>query len=255
MRLVPSRIPLARSLLVALGVLGAGCSSPRESAPDAGVNVPIDALVMADAPAPALVTPILFVHGINGAADNFDALQARLVADGWPASRLFAFTFADPAWGCNVDNAASIGDWVDMIRASTGASKINVIAHSMGTLSSRHFVKALGGMAKLERYITLGGMHHGLSSSCLATFPGAPCVWRELCETGDFVEALNAEPSTPGNLHWVSIYGTSDETVPNASSHLEGAENIEVPGVTHVGLLDDAATYAEIVRVLEYPAL
>lgn len=250
-----SRIPRARSLLVALSALGVACSSPSESAPDAAVGVTIDAALATDAPAPGLVTPILFVHGINGEAAEFDALKARLVADGWPSARLFAYTFEDPSWGCNVDNAATIGGWVDMIRATTGASKINVIAHSMGTLSSRHFVKALGGTDKLERYITLGGMHHGLSSSCYATFPGAPCVWRELCETGDFVEALNADPSTPGNLHWVSIYGTADETVPNASSHLEGAENIEVPGVTHTGLLDDAATYTEIRRVLDYPAL
>jgi triacylglycerol lipase len=237
--------------------LGAACSTPREAAPDAGASADasIDARVALDAPATPAFTPILFVHGINGDAANFDALKARLIADGWPAGKLFGYTFSDPSWGCNVDNAASIEDWVDMIIATTGSTKINVIAHSMGTLSSRHFVKQMGGTAKVARYITLGGMHHGLSSSCAAMFPGAPCVWRELCETGAFVAALNAAPATPGNLHWISIYGTSDETVPNASSQLVGAENIAITGVTHEGLLDDNATYAEIVRVLAYPAL
>ena len=238
-----------------LGLVGLGCSNPGASAPDASAGVEIDAAPAIDAPVAPVFTPILMVHGINGSAANFDALKARLLADGWPPSKLFAFTFADPGWGCNVDNAATINGWVDMIIATTGASKVNVIAHSMGTLSSRYFVKDLGGTGKVARYITLGGMHHGLSSSCAATFPGAPCVWRELCETGDFVEQLNAAPATPGNLHWISIYGTADQTVPNASSHLVGAENIEVPGVTHDGLLDDAATYAEILRVLAYPAL
>jgi triacylglycerol lipase len=234
--------------------LGAACSSPREAAPeDGGADAALDARIAPDAP--ATFTPILFVHGINGDAANFDALKARLVADGWPANKLFAYTFSDPSWGCNVDNAATIDEWVDMIIATTGETKINVIAHSMGTLSSRHFIKQLGGTGKVARYITLGGMHHGLSSSCAATFPGAPCVWRELCETGAFVAALNTAPATPGNLHWISIYGTGDQTVPNASSQLVGAENIAIPGVTHEGLLDDAATYAEILRVLRYPAL
>ncbi|MBA3457408.1 MAG: hypothetical protein H0T42_30285 [Deltaproteobacteria bacterium] len=245
--------------LVAILAPSIGCSSAGEATPDAtmsdGSPIAIDASMTTDAPTTVEFAPILLVHGINGNASEFDALEARLAADGWPTSRLFSFTFPDPAWGCNVDNAGRIEDWVDMIIATTGSAKINVIAHSMGTLSSRHFIKALGGAGKVARYITLGGMHHGLSSSCLATFPGAPCVWRELCETGDFIEALNAAPATPGNLHWVSIYGTSDETVPNASSNLVGAENIVMPGVTHVGLLDDAPTYVEIKRVLAYPQL
>lgn len=254
---MPLKTLCSHPALLALLALSAACSGRGASTPDAALAV--DARSLADAPADVAATaektPILFVHGINGSAANFDALKARLVADGWPAARLFAFTFADPAWGCNVDNAATIDQWVDMVLATTGAEKVNVVAHSMGTLSSRYFVKGLGGTGKLARYITLGGMHHGLSSPCAATFPGAPCVWRELCATGGFVEALNAAPATPGSLHWISIYGTSDETVPNASSRLVGAENIEIAGVNHNGLLDDAATYAEILRVLAYPAL
>jgi triacylglycerol lipase len=241
-------------LRYALVLAALGCSSSSSSMDSPDAREGVDGTVVAvDAPTAAARVPILFIHGINGKAANFDALIARLVADGWPTTEQFARTFNDPSWGCNVDNAATIGQWVDEIRASTGAAKVNVIAHSMGTLSSRHFIKALGGTAKVERYITLGGMHHGLSSSCAATFPGAPCVWRELCETGTFVQALNAPPATPGNLHWVSIFGTADETVPNASSQVIGAENIAIPNVTHEGLLDDAPTFVEIKRVLAYP--
>ncbi len=245
---------VARATLASLASLYTGCSDANGSAPDAQ-PAQTDASLIVDAPPPASLTPILLVHGIDGSAADFDALQARLRADGWDASNVFAFTFADAKWGCNVDNASTIKTWIETILTTTGAPEVNVIAHSMGTLSSRHFVKQLGGTDMVARYITLGGMHHGLSSSCLATFPGAPCVWRELCESGEFVAQLNAVPATPGNLHWVSIYGTADETVPNSSSQLAGAENISMPGVDHVGLLDDAATYAQIKRVLEYPAL
>lgn len=200
--------------------------------------------------------PVVFIHGIDGDASNWDVVIDRLIADGWPADQLYAHTFDDPSWGCNVDNAATIAVWVDAVLAETGADRINLVAHSMGTLSSRYFVKHLGGTDVVNTYATLGGMHHGLLSSCSPDFPGKPCVWDEICTNGDYVADLNADPSTPGALNWVSIYGTADTTVPNWSSELDGAENLPIEGVEHfgpTGLLEDEATYGELSRVLGYP--
>ena len=39
--------------------------------------------------------------------------------------------------------------------------EIYFVAHSMGTLSSRYFVKNLGGTELVNTYVTLGGLHHG----------------------------------------------------------------------------------------------
>jgi hypothetical protein len=199
--------------------------------------------------------PVLLVHGVNGAAENYDVMVENLVAAGWPREAVYAYTFDDPSWGCNLDNAFSISEWVEDILAETEQPRINLVAHSMGTLSSRYFVKNLGGTALVNTYATLGGMHHGLESSCSPDFPFKPCIWTEICTTGEFVTQLNEPPSTPGDLHWVSIYGTADESIPNWSSHLDGAENIVMPGVEHYGpngLLEDAATFAEVKRVLQY---
>ena len=197
--------------------------------------------------------PVVLVHGVNGSSDNYAAMIPRLVADGWPEDWIFAFDAKDPSWGCNVDNAADIASLVEHAMAATCTSRVDLVAHSMGTLSSRYFVKNLGGTEVVNTYVTLGGMHHGLSSSCWAPDFLGVCVWQEICKTGPFVAQLNAPPATPGELHWVSIYGTADESIPNDSSHLDGAENIVMDGVTHVGLLEDEATYEEVKRVLGYP--
>ncbi len=200
--------------------------------------------------------PVVLVHGINGSSADFDVLVERLVGAGWEAGHIYRFDAADPAWGCNVDNAAAIADLVARARAETCAPRVDLVAHSMGTISTRYFIKNLGGAEVVNTYLTLGGMHHGLSSPCLAPDFLGICVWQELCETGAFIAQLDAEPGTPGDLHWVSIYGTADETVPNASSHLEGAENIELDGIAHAGpdgLLEREEAWAEIARVLGYP--
>lgn len=204
----------------------------------------------------AAIRPLVLVHGINGSPANFDVMAARLIADGWPADWVVRFEADDPSWGCNVDNAAAIAELVEKTRQATCQPRVDLVAHSMGTLSSRYYVKNLGGTERVNTYVTLGGMHHGLFTPCLAPGFLGVCVWQELCQSGDYITQLNADPATPGELHWVSIYGTADETVSNESSHLEGAENIVIEGAEHDGdngLLQRPDAYAEVLRVLRYP--
>jgi triacylglycerol lipase len=178
----------------------------------------------------------------------------RLVADGWPRERLFPIQFPDPRWGCNIDNAEIIRMTVDDVLQTTGASKIDLVAHSMGTLSSRYYLKNLGGTDHVRTYVTLGGLHHGNTSACLNPLP--VCVWQELCPTKPFLEDLNADPAAPGDLHWVSICSTTDDTATIETCHFDPAENIEVTGVDHAGangLLEHLMVYPHVTRVLEYP--
>jgi triacylglycerol lipase len=222
---------------------------PKAPSPSADAGAP-------DATKPAEHDPVVFVHGINGGSADFAVMMNRLVADGWPKDRLSAIDYPDPKWGCNTDNAETLRKHVEKVRFDAGAAKIDLVAHSMGTLSSRRFMKVLGGAAVVSTYVTLGGMHHGIQSSCLNPLP--VCVWQELCGSKPYLTELNTAPITPGPATWVSIFSRSDETVPDESAELPGAENIPFDGVDHAGpngLLERAEVYAEVKRVLEYPNL
>ena len=226
-----------------------GVSDRDAGAPDAGVSQ-VDSGV-ADSGSAEVPDPVLFVHGINPGADDFAVMKARLVDAGWPANRLFSRKFSDPSWGCNKDNASTIAGWVADALAATGATRVDLVAHSMGSLSSRYFMKHLGGPGRVRTYLTLGGMHHGLSSSCAS--PLDVCVWKELCSTGPFVADLNESgPNALGPTKWISISSTDDGTVPAASSTVYGAENIVFSGISHVGLLTAPNVQAEVERVLRY---
>ena len=214
---------------------------------------PPDIVEPAGCPVPR---PILLVHGINGSSANYDVMAARLIEDGWPAELVHRFDAVDPGWTCNVDNAAAIAEQVTQILADTGFDRVDLIAHSMGTLSTRYFLKKLGGSALVNTYITLGGMNHGLLSPCFAPDFLGVCVWSELCQSGAFVTELNAEPATPGPAMWFSMFGTADATVPNDSSHLEGATNLSFEGVEHSGpngLLEVPEVYTAILEALDQP--
>lgn len=220
---------------------GIALEEPDAGAPDAGqpdagseLDSGIDAGIDAGLPADAGlgIDGIVFVHGINGSGSDWNTMVDRFKADGWPDNRLIARAYSDPRWGCNGMNATQLAQWVQEIQGR-GATRIAVIAHSMGGLSSRHYLQRLGGTSEVVVFITLGTMHHGLSTSCLNPLP--VCVWQELCETGPFITGLNTAPATPGPTRWVSIFSTGDQTVPVASSQLIGAQNIQLTGLSHDG--------------------
>jgi triacylglycerol lipase len=228
------RVP--RLALLLSFVAGCGPLSYEEGAPGDEAREPIDGIV--------------FVHGINGSEKNWSTMIERFKADGFPEDRLIARTYADPSWGCNTSNAETLGGWVQELK-ERGAKHIAVIAHSMGGLSSRYYVKSLGGTESVDTFITLGTMHQGIFSSCLSPIP--VCVWRELCSDGAFIADLNAAPATPGPTRWVSIFSSDDAIVPAKSSVLDGAWNIELEGLGHdgeKGLLEDEAAWERVKSAL-----
>ncbi len=232
----------------------AGTVLDAGSLADAGV---LDAGTVNDG---GLPDPVLFIHGINGSAADWATMISRFKALGYPAERLMARTFSDPKYGCNTDNAATIQMWANELMATTHTTRIDLVAHSMGTLSSRRFLKDLGGTAQVNTFVSLGGMNHGLTGLvCLGATNPVPyppsCTFKEICATQPFIAALNAPPATPGPTVWVTIAGSADTTVPNDSTFLIGAENIVVQGVTHagaMGLQESQTVTDDVVRVLGY---
>jgi triacylglycerol lipase len=229
----------------------AGADLDAGASPDAGerdAGATADAGLTSDGGVP--VDGIVFVHGINGSSADWSVMVGRFADAGWPADRLVANSFRDARLGCNTDNATQVSGWVQTLK-QRGARRIAIIAHSMGGLSSRYFVKSLSGTTDVSVYVSLGTMHHGLSTPCLNPLP--VCVWKELCESGPFIAALNAAPPTPGPTVWFSYFSDGDTTVPMASSQLTGATNLLIPGLQHdgpMGLQNSEVVFSRVVEAL-----
>src|ERR1041384_2722479 len=96
----------------------------------------------ASPPAHALAhDPILFVHGWNSNSSTWTTMIGRFQADGWTSSELYNWSYD---WHqSNATTAQQISDKVNQILAATGATKVDLISHSMGGLSTRYYVKNL----------------------------------------------------------------------------------------------------------------
>ncbi|MBN1802961.1 MAG: alpha/beta fold hydrolase [Candidatus Lokiarchaeota archaeon] len=188
-------------------------------------------------PPPPGKNPILFVHGYTGSASNWNTMISRFRSAGYEDDLLYAFTFSNPSSassGINERNAGEISGWVDYILSQTGASEIDIIGHSMGGLSSRWYIKYLGGTSKVDDYVSLGTPQHGTTLS----------FWGDMRPGSSFLNRLNSGDETPSGVDWTTVRTEDDELVhPIDTAMLDGAENFLIDGPGHMELLTDSQAF------------
>ncbi|ORT56420.1 triacylglycerol lipase [Streptomyces sp. CB03238] len=185
--------------------------------------------------------PVLFVHGYNGSAANWDTMASRFRNDGWPTSHLRQWQYDSRQ--SNATTAQELAAEVDRLLAATGASKADVVSHSMGGLSSRHYAKHLGGSAQIDAWVSLAGPNHGTDTA--NTCFDASC--HDMRIGSDFLTALNSGDETPGSPRYATWWSPCDTFInPDSSVSLDGATNRQTACIGHSAFLTDATVYAEV---------
>ncbi len=188
--------------------------------------------------------PILFVHGYGGNNGNWQDMKAKFLADGWQDVELYAYNYS--LIESNASSAAEIRDQVDNIIKTTGATKVDIVAFSMGSISSRYYLKNLGGTDKVDAWVSLAGPNHGTDEVQNQACNFTPC--KEIIPGSAFLLALNAGDETPGPLvRYETFRSPCDETInPDASVILTGATNTQVTCISHPQMLTDDAVYRQV---------
>jgi pimeloyl-ACP methyl ester carboxylesterase len=65
---------------------------------------------------------------------------------------------------------------VDRVRQTSGADKVDIVAHSQGGLVARQYVRFDGGADHVDNLIMLGTPNHGINDALAAALPLAPAV-------------------------------------------------------------------------------
>jgi triacylglycerol lipase len=188
------------------------------------------------------VDPILFVHGYTSNAATWNTTIARFQADGWEANRLFAYTFSSSK--SNALIAQDVAARLNEIKAATGAAKVDVITHSMGGLSSRYYIKNLGGAANVDDWVSLAGPNHG-TTWAYGCWWFSPC--NQMIPGSSFLNQLNSGDETPGAVRYGTFWSSCDELInPDTSTILSGATNTNVGCLSHSDVKDSAAVYSQV---------
>ncbi|WP_406066913.1 lipase family protein [Streptomyces sp. NBC_01077] len=180
--------------------------------------------------------PVLFVHGWSGASWNWSLMISDFRAAGYPGGRLEAISYNTEQ--SNAETAEEVRDAVNRLRARTGSDKVDIISHSMGGLSTRYYLKKLGGVEAVDDWVSIGGPNHGTYTASLCA-PFLPSC-REMAVGSAFLSDLNGGDETPGDVHYSTLRSWCDEIInPDTSTKLYGATNINVGCVGHAALLVD----------------
>lgn len=195
-------------------------------------------------PAPAEM-PVLLVHGVGCNAGVWSPFRRYLERMG--IGPVYALSHGPPL--ASIEHfATQLAGKIDCVRKATGSGQIVLVAHSMGGLISRAYLRRFGG-ARVRRLVTIGSPHQGSKHAYLMRGRGLS----EMRPGSPWLADLNRDgESTTGGVPVVSLWSWHDTMVtPQTSSLLEGAENIALTGIGHNALLNDSDVFARVAAEIE----
>ncbi len=245
------RRALGATALLAAMAAGVGASPAAAAPAPAGPAPALEVRPRATEPARPTEVPVLLVPGWSDTERDLAALRILLTAAGWTEESVMAVSFDDP-FGSNRDHAEELARAARVLLERTGAERLDVVAHSMGGLATRVWLRN-GGAAVVRRVVFAASPHHGTWSAWLAWWgeggeemrPGSP-----------FLAWLAEEPGLPEGVEGLTVRTLLETHVlPPESALLPGVPDVEVCCPTHMALLRDLEAFRIIRRFLEDGAL
>lgn len=147
-------------------------------------------------------------------------------------------------------SAKLLAEKVDEVLAVEDADRVALVAHSMGGLIARHYLKHVGGRDRVTRLACLGVPHHGTWTAVTAPILKGT---RQILPGSDFLTALN-DPNVSHGVPVLNIWSRYDGVVIPAESALLEAPEVEnrvLPYAGHWGLLVSRRAYRWIREAME----
>jgi len=226
-------------------------------------------------PSAAHPNPVVLVHGtFENMSNNWFEAAPKLAREGFC---VFAFNYGGKkgnliqGTGPVATSAQQLSLFVDKVLDLTGARKVDIVGHSQGGMMPRHYLKFLGGAAKVQRLVGLAPSNHGTDLNGLASLATdvgvVGNVVQKLCPActdqivgSGFLTTLNAGGDTVLGVTYTVIATKFDEIVtPFTSSFLRGPDvkNITLQDVCprnitlHLGISFDNAALTLVRNALD----
>jgi triacylglycerol lipase len=189
--------------------------------------------------------PVFLVHGIIDRAYVFKSLQTFLEREGWT---VYALDLIPNDGRARIEVLAQ--QLAAFIDRQVGCDQlIDVIGFSMGGLVSRYYIQRLGGLDRVDHFISICAPNHGTHLALLMPlFAGI----RQMCPNSDFLNDLNRDAIDQlGQINYTSLWTPSDlMIIPADSARMPIGRNLPIPAKMHAWTVSDARYHAEIAATL-----
>ena len=178
---------------------------------------------------PPTRNPVVLVHGIHSNSKDFARLARYLRTEG---HEVFAIDL-QPANG-GADLAVLAQQVADFTNEKVHGRRFDLVGFSMGGLVSRYYVQRLGGVDRVDHFVTLAAPHRG---SALAAVSSAIGI-KQMRPQSDFLRDLRRDEDSLKRVKFTSFYTPLDlVVVPGASGEMPQAHNVRLWAVLHPSLI------------------
>ncbi|MFJ3703274.1 MULTISPECIES: hypothetical protein [Streptomyces] len=187
----------------------------------------------------ATVNPVIFVHGQEGSAQQWQSQAKRFSGNGYRDDLLYVHEY-DTSVATDDHAIAGLEELVDAVLARTGARQVDLLAHSRGTRVAQAYLSAPERAAEVAKYVNLDGRTAASPPGGVPTL----AIWSSLQPNGSIGGALNVHEPQAGHTE----SATSAESFAHVYTFLRGRP----PLTTRV--LPEAAASVEIAgRAVHFP--
>ncbi|MEH2243613.1 esterase/lipase family protein [Nostoc sp.] len=187
--------------------------------------------------------PVLLVHGIDDTEAVFHKMRAYLIQRGWS---VYSLDLVPNNGDVGLDQLAKqVADYITVTFASE--QRLDLVGFSMGGIVSRYYVQRLGGINRVQRFITISSPHHGTVVAYGSRRPGC----RQMRPDSIFLKDLNSDAVILGQLNFTSIWTPYDlMIVPANSSQMFVGSEVILPVALHPWMLTDSRSLAVVTTAL-----
>ena len=154
--------------------------------------------------------PVVFVHGSAGSAQQFETQAKRLASNGYPIEIIEAHEYDSPNVATLLPSIyAGLDARIERLLARTGADKVDLLGHSLGTFVSQGYLNSSADRAaRVAHYVNLDG---------------------------------RTAPALPGGVPTLAIWGEGDP-----ARAVAGARNVSFPDQSHTQTVSSVESFREI---------
>ncbi len=160
-------------------------------------------------------TPMIFVHGQSGSAQQFESDAMRFTSNGFPQNRIFAYEY-DTNEGTNDLALANLDPFIEMVMSKTGSDKVDILAHSRGTSVMHAYLDTPERAAAVRKYVNFDG---------------------------------RSADSPPGGVPTLAVWG-EPFSMGSEPGEIVGAKNVRYPEKSHTEVTTSKQAFGEVYKFL-----
>jgi triacylglycerol lipase len=190
--------------------------------------------------------PVLLIHGIEDTGAVFYRMATHLKQLGWS---VYAIDLVPNNGAVGLDKLAKqVANYVK--KEFAPEQPFDLVGFSMGGIVSRYYIQRLGGIERVQRFITIASPHKGTVIAYGSQRPG--CV--QMRPNSAFLQDLNSDVEMLKQLNFTSIWTPYDlMIVPAKSSQIGLGKEVILPVALHPWMLSDARCLATVTEALTEP--